>query len=246
MKRIYVVGLGPGHEKFRTKEAEFALNDAQVLCGYQVYLDLIPEFHHGKTLFSSGMTQEIQRCNLALEEANKGQTVAMVCSGDSTVYGMAALIYQLSPSFPDVEICIVSGVTAALAGGSILGAPLSGDFVVLSLSDLLTPLETIYQRLEAVGMGDFVAVIYNPSSKKRADYLKNACDILLKYKSPSTICGYIQQIGREGEQSKLLTLEELRNCTLDMFTTVFIGNAQTQTINGKMVTSRGYETKYTV
>lgn len=244
MKKLYVVGIGAGAEKYRTLEAVRALEQAEILVGYQVYLDLIPEFHTGRELLSTGMTKEVDRCNMALEQAQQGKVVAMVCSGDSAVYGMAGLIYQLSQDYPEVELEIVSGVTAALTGGSLLGAPLSGDFVVLSLSDLLTPLDVMKKRIESAAMGDFVTVIYNPSSKKRGDYLKNACDIFLKYQKPDTVCGIVQHIGREGENYQLYTLETLRNVSVDMFTTVFIGNSQTMEISGKMVTSRGYEKKY--
>lgn len=244
MKKLYVVGLGAGDEKYRTMEANRALEQSQVLVGYPVYLDLIPEFHQGREILSSGMTQEVERCHMALEQAQQGKTLALVCSGDSTVYGMAGLIYQLAHNYPEVEIEIVSGVTAALTGGSLLGAPLSGDFVVLSLSDLLTPLDVMHKRIEAAAMGDFVTVIYNPSSKKRGDYLQKACEIFLKYQKPETICGTVQHIGRKGENSQLYTLEKLQNVSVDMFTTVFIGNSQTVEISGKMVTSRGYEKKY--
>lgn len=246
MKKIFVVGLGPGDKKYRTFQAENALNECDIICGYQVYVDLVKEFHQGREVLSTGMTQEIERCRMALEKANTGKKVVMVCSGDASVYGMAGLIYQLSEQFPEVEIEIVPGVTAALSGGSILGAPLSGDFVVLSLSDLLTPLPLIHRRLEAAAMGDFVTVIYNPSSKKRADYLKNACDILLKHKEKETICGYVQHIGREGEYSEILSLGELREKSLDMFTTVIIGNSSTVVLQNKMVTLRGYENKYNI
>lgn len=244
MKKVYIVGIGPGEKKFRTEEAHSALTQAQVLCGYPLYLELISEYHTGKTLLSSQMTQEVARCRLALEEANKNQVVAMVCSGDASIYGMASLLFQLSPQFPEVELEVVAGITAALSGGSLLGAPLSGDFVVISLSDLLTPWETIEKRLEAIGFGDFPAVIYNPSSKKRSSYLERACDILLRHKPKDTICGICKKIGREGQESQILPLHQLKSETLDMFSTVFIGNSQTVEISGKMVTLRGYENKY--
>lgn len=244
MKKLYVVGIGPGDKKYRSVEAQEVLRQADVICGYNLYVDLVADLHQGKKLISTGMTKEIDRCVMALEEANTGNVVAMVCSGDSSVYGMTGLIYQLSPQFPEVEIQVVAGITAALSGGSLLGAPLSGDFVVVSLSDLLTPLPLMEKRLEAAGIGDFVTVIYNPSSKKRGDYLKNACEILLKYKKKDTVCGYVQHIGREGECCKILSLEELQHTSLDMFSTVFVGSEQTEIIGGKMVTSRGYELKY--
>lgn len=242
--KLYVVGLGPGGEIYRTQEAVAALTQAEVLCGYPVYLDLVADFHPGRTLLSSGMTQEVERCRMALESANSGQIVAMVCSGDASVYGMAGLLLQMAEEFPQVEVQVVAGVTAALSGGSLLGAPLSGDFVVISLSDLLTPMDLIEKRLHAMGMGDFPGAIYNPSSKKRADYLEKACDILLQYKPEDTVCGYVKHIGRPGEFKKILSLKELKKESLDMFSTVFIGSHQTKIIGGRMVTLRGYEEKY--
>ena len=153
---------------------------------------------------------------------------------------MAALTLELAEKMAETDIEIVPGVTAALSGGALLGAPLTHDFVVISLSDLLTPMEKIEKRLECAAMGDFSVVLYNPSSKKRADYLSRACDILMKYKSPETVCGYVKNIGRDGEQSRILSLNELKNTSVDMFTTVFIGNSETRCIHGKMVTPRGY------
>ena len=153
---------------------------------------------------------------------------------------MAGPLLQLGESFPDVEVEIVPGVTAALSGAALLGAPLDHDFCVISLSDLLTPWEIIEKRLECAAQGDFALCIYNPSSKKRADYLQKACDILLRYKSPDTLCGWVRNIGREGEEKKLLTLAQLREDQVDMFTTVFIGSSTTQNVGGRMVTPRGY------
>ena len=132
-------------------------------------------------------------------------------------------------------------MTAALSGGAVLGAPLSHDFAVISMSDLLTPFDLIERRIEGASMGDMVVVLYNPSSKKRADYLQKACDIMLKYKNENTVCGYVENIGREGERAVVTTLKDLRNTSVNMFTTVFIGNSQTKNINGKMVTPRGYK-----
>ena len=166
--------------------------------------------------------------------------MAMVCSGDSGVYGMAGLIYELAQQYPPLEIEIVSGVTAACSGAALLGAPLIHDFAVISLSDLLTPWEKIEKRLLAAAEADFAICIYNPSSKKRHDYLQKACDLILQYRSADTVCGITRQIGRAGETAEVLTLAELRNRQTDMFTTVFIGNSQTKRLGDKMVTPRGY------
>lgn len=175
---------------------------------------------------------------MALLEAGKGKTVSMVCSGDSGVYGMSGLILELAEG--DVDIEIIPGVTAALSGGALLGAPLGHDFAVISLSDLLTPMELIEERLNMSAKADMVICLYNPSSKKRADYLKRACEIMLEYKAPETICGLARNVGREEEDMSVMTLETLKETSVDMFTTVYIGNSMTREIGGKMVTPRGY------
>ena len=186
------------------------------------------------------MKKESERCVLALQEAASGEDVAFVCSGDAGVYGMAGLVYEVAKDYPGVEIEIIPGITAACSGAAVLGAPLIHDFVLISLSDLLTPWEKIEKRLKCAAEGDFGIVLYNPSSHKRADYLQKACDILLKTLPEDRLCGTVRSIGREGETAKLYTLKELRDTAVDMFTTVFIGNSETREINGKMVTPRGY------
>lgn len=245
MKRnlVYVVGLGPGDPQFLTAQAKTALENADVLCGYTVYIDLIRSFYPEKEVHSTGMTKEIDRCRWALETAQSGKTVALVCSGDAGVYGMASPILELAPNYPGVEIKVISGLTAALSGGAVLGAPLAHDFCVISLSDRLTPWEIIEKRLACAAMGDFCVAIYNPSSKGRPDYLQRAVRILLQNgKSEETVCGIVRNIGRERQQSEIITLRELENKQVDMFTTVYIGNKATKNIEGKMVTPRGYRT----
>ncbi len=244
MNTLYIVGIGPGGEEFLTGQAREALKRAQVLCGYTVYVDLVAPLFPQKETYATPMKKELDRCRWAMETAQAGKDVAMVCSGDAGVYGMASLLLQLSPQYPAVEIQVVAGVTAALSGGAVLGAPLGHDFSVISLSDLLTPWEVIEKRLRCAAWGDFCLCLYNPSSRKRADYLEKACDILLaEGKSPDTVCGWVRNIGREGQSAELLSLKELRNAKLDMFTTVFIGSSTTQEISGRMVTPRGYEKK---
>ena len=216
---------------------------ADLLVGYQVYLDLIKEYFPEKEMYSTPMTKEIERCTYALEEANKGKTVAMLSSGDAGVYGMAGLILELAQDYPAVEVEIIPGITAALSGAALLGAPLMSDFVVMSLSDLLTPWELIEKRLHGAGSGDFPLMIYNPGSKKRVDHLRRACEILLQYRSPDTWCALLRQIGREEETVKLLSLGELRDTKVDMFTTVYIGAPNTKRLGHHLVTPRGYENK---
>lgn len=242
MGRLYVVGIGPGKEKCLTGEAREALSAADLLCGYTAYLDLIVPLFPGKEIYTTPMKHELERCRHALEEARSGKTVAMVCSGDAGVYGMAAPILELLPGYPGVEVQVVAGVTAALSGAAVLGAPLGHDFCVISLSDLLTPWETIEKRLRCAAEGDFAIALYNPSSMRRADHLERACDILLAERDGGTVCGCVRNIGREGEETRLLTLAELRDAQVDMFTTVFVGSSTTKIIEGRMVTPRGYRT----
>lgn len=237
---LYVVGFGAGGRDGMTLEAEKALSDSGVIVGYTVYTELLKPFFPQKEFLSTGMTKERDRVILALETA-KRKTTSLVCSGDSGVYGMAELALRLSADYAGVEVKIVAGVTAALSGGAVLGAPLTHDFCVISLSDLMTPWGLIEKRLECSAMADFVIVLYNPSSKKRVDYLERACEIVMKYKSADTVCGYVRNIGREGEESRILSLGELKNTSVDMFTTVYIGNSETVNINGKMITPRGYK-----
>lgn len=238
--KLYVVGFGCGSFEGMTVEARQVIEGCDLVVGYKVYTELLKQYFPQKEFFFTGMRQEKERVLYALEQSQNGRTVALVCSGDSEVYGMAGLAYQLSSEFPQVEIRTVAGLTAALSGGALLGAPLTHDFAVISLSDLLTPPEKIALRLECAAKADFVIAMYNPSSKSRPEHLKKACEIILKYRSPETVCGYAKNIGRSGEESGVMTLAELADFQADMFTTVFIGSSQTKIINGKMVTPRGY------
>ena len=214
-----------------------------MIVGYTVYVNLVEEYFPGKEFLTTPMRQEKERCALAFEEAMKGKTVAMICSGDAGIYGMAGLILEIGQGYPEVLLEIVPGITAASSGAAVLGAPLMHDFAVVSLSDLLTPWEKIEGRLRAAAQADFSLCIYNPSSKKRADYLKRACEILMEFKGPDTVCGVVKNIGRDGEEKKILTLKELADYETDMFTTVFVGNSQTMDADhGRwMVTPRGYQ-----
>lgn len=241
MSKLYVVGIGPGAYEKMTMEAAEALKNSDVIIGYTVYVDLVKNHFPGKEFLTTPMKKEVDRCVLAFEEAKKGKTAAMICSGDAGVYGMSGLMYEVGVNYPEVELVIIPGVTAATGGAAVLGAPLIHDFCVISLSDLLTSWEKIEARLLGAAQADFVVCLYNPSSKKRHDYLEKACNLMLQYKSPDTVCGIVGNIGREGEAAQVMTLEELKTTKVDMFTTVFIGNSQTQNINGKMVTPRGYK-----
>ena len=240
MSKLYVVGIGPGGQDYMTFEAMQVMKDSDLIVGYGVYIDLVRPLFPEKEYLTTPMMQEVERCRMAVEAACEGQTVAMISSGDAGVYGMAGPVLELAEG-KDVEVEVVAGVTAALSGGAVLGAPLTHDFAVISLSDLLTPWEKIEKRLDAAASADFCIAIYNPSSHKRADYLQKACDILLRHKAPETVCGTVRNIGREGECCAIMTLQELRDTKVDMFTTVFIGNSQTKNIGGRMVTPRGYK-----
>ena len=241
MSKLYVVGIGPGAYEKMTMEACEALKNSDVIIGYTVYVDLVRDHFPGKEFLTTPMKKEVDRCVLAFEEAKKGKTAAMICSGDAGVYGMSGLMYEVGVNYPEVELEIIPGVTAATGGAAVLGAPLIHDFCVISLSDLLTPWEKIEARLLGAAQADFVICLYNPSSKKRHDYLEKACNLMLQHKSPDTVCGTVGNIGREGEEARVMTLEELKTTQVDMFTTVFIGNSQTKNIGGKMVTPRGYK-----
>lgn len=238
---VYVVGLGPGDAQLLTAQARAALQSAEVLCGYTVYVELVRPLFPEKEVYATGMTREIDRCRWALETAQRGKTVALVCSGDAGVYGMASPLLELAAQYPGVQVEIVPGLTAALSGAAVLGAPLAHDFCVISLSDRLTPWAVIEKRLACAAAGDFCVALYNPSSKGRADYLQKAVQILrANGKAPETVCGLVRNIGREGQTARLLTLAELENTAVDMFTTVFIGNDATRNLGEKMVTPRGY------
>lgn len=241
MKKLSVVGIGPGDELFLSISAKETLEDSDLIIGYKKYVELVQEYLPEKEYLYTGMTKEVDRCKMALEKAAEGNTVSVVCSGDAGVYGMAGLVYELSVDYCDIEIDIVPGISAVLSGSAVLGAPIGHDFAVISLSDLLTPWELIEKRLELAAEGDFCICLYNPSSHKRKDYLKRACEILLRHKGEDTICGYVRNIGREGEEYHILSLRELKDTEVDMFTTVFIGNANTIVIDNKMVTPRGYK-----
>ena len=240
MNKIYVVGMGPGEEAMMTGQAKQVLEEADVIVGYSVYVKLLNEELQKKEILTTPMRQETERCRMAFEEAKKGKKVVLICSGDAGVYGLSGLMYEMGREYQEIEVCVVPGITAANSGAACLGAPLNHDFCVISLSDLLTPWEKIEKRLRAAAEGDFGIAIYNPSSKKRADYLMRACDILLEYLPKERICCYVENIGRENTNVTVCTLEELREAKVNMFTTVFVGNAQTENINGKMVAKRGY------
>lgn len=238
--KIFVIGIGAGRPDEITSRAKKAIKESDVLVGYTYYLELLQSLTKGKELVTTAMKGEVARCNKAIEKAVEGNVVSVISSGDAGVYGMASIVLELAQEYPSLEIEIIPGITAACSGGAVLGAPIAHDFAVISLSDLLTDWGLIERRLAYAAQGDFVICLYNPSSKKRSDYLQKACDIIMAHTKKNLVCGVVRQIGREGQQSQLMKLSELRNYQADMFTTVFIGNSQTKIINGRMVTPRGY------
>ncbi len=245
---IYIVGMGPGCREKMTGEVWKALEESDGIVGYTVYVELIKESFPDKAYYTTPMRQEIERCRLCFELAAEGKKVSLVCSGDAGVYGMAAPMFELweeyrgKKGYEELHLTVLPGITAANSGAAELGAPLNHDYCVISLSDLLTPWEVIERRLRAAVAGDFAICIYNPSSHKRRDYLKRACDILLDAGAEtSRACGYVVNIGREGMESRVLTLEELKGQEVNMFTTVFIGNSESFIWGDKLITKRGYK-----
>ena len=263
MNKVYVIGMGPGAYEQMTVKAVRTLEKCDVIVGYTVYIELLKEYFPDKRYLTTSMRQEAARCRMAFEEAAKGAVTAMVCSGDAGIYGMAGLMYEIGEEYPEVAIEVIPGVTAALGGSAVLGVAVGHDVSLISLSDLLTPWEKIEarllgaslsgslsdlltpwelieERLRCAAKADFVICLYNPSSRKRSTYLAKACEIMLEYKAEDTVCGIVKNIAREGETMQTLTLKELKETTVDMFSTVFIGNKQTKVIREKMVTPRGY------
>lgn len=239
--RIYVVGIGPGDPDDMTVRAVKTLEKSDIIVGYKTYTDLVRKSFPGKAYYENGMRGEVERCEKCVDYALEGKTVSLICSGDSGVYGMASPLIEtaLKRNFTDIEV--IPGVTAALSGSAVLGAAVSHDFCVISLSDLLTPWEMIEKRLIKAAEGDLCIAIYNPASRNRPDHLKKACSILLSVLSPDTSCGYVRNIGRDGMEKKLCTLAELADEEADMFVTVFIGNSRTRIADDMLITPRGYD-----
>lgn len=239
--KLYVIGIGPSGEEQMTLRAVRALQSCNCVAGYGLYLDLIAPLIDGKERLETGMTREVDRCTAARDAALAGKQVAVISSGDAGIYGMASLMFEVCQAYPEIQIEVIPGITAACSGGAVLGSPLTNDFAVISLSDLLTPWQTIERRLHGAAQGDFCICLYNPASKRRTDHLQKACDILLRARQPETPCGLVRNIGREGQTMRVLTLQELRDTQVDMLTTVFVGNSMTRIINGHLVTPRGYQ-----
>ncbi|SHF46457.1 cobalt-precorrin 3 C17-methyltransferase [Desulfofundulus australicus DSM 11792] len=238
-----MVGTGPGSTDYLSPKALRVLQEADIIVGYKTYVQLIAPLVEGKEIISTGMTREVERCRAAIAQAQKGRKVALVSSGDPGVYGMAGLALEIlyQEKLHDlVEVEIIPGITAATAAAALLGAPLMHDFVVISLSDLLTPWELIEKRLALAAQGDFVIVLYNPASHRRKFQIQRAREILLQYKNASTPVGIVRQAYREEEEVIITDLENLLSHSLDMFSILIVGNNQTKKLDNYLVTPRGY------
>ena len=244
MGKITVIGLGPGSLDDMTPKALKAIQQAEVVAGYNTYIKLIETLLEGKKVIGTGMMQEIDRCSLAVESAVGGKNTIVVSSGDSGVYGMAGLVLDIVLKYkkeerPEVEI--IAGISAVNASASILGAPLMHDFAVISLSNLLTPWELIKKRVECAAQGDFVVALYNPKSKKRVQNIEEVREIMLKYKSPDTPVGIVNNASRPNQAKAISTLRDFTKEDINMFSMVIIGNSKTYVKDGYMITPRGYE-----
>jgi precorrin-3B C17-methyltransferase len=236
-----VVGIGPGAADDRTHRAERAIERSRVVVGYRPYLESIKDLLGDRETIASGMRQEVQRCRLALERAAGGETVSLVSSGDSGMYGMAGLAIELAAAERiSVPIEIVPGVTAASSAAAALGAPLMLDFAAISLSDLLVPWEQIDKRLEAVASADLVVALYNPRSKKRVKQLELAVDIFRRHRPVDTPVGVVTSAGREDQSVVVTDLEHILEQEVGMGTIVIVANSAAKLLDGWLVTSRGY------
>ncbi|MBF0458423.1 MAG: precorrin-3B C(17)-methyltransferase [Nitrospirae bacterium] len=249
---LYIVGIGPGAAEHITYRAIAAIEASSVIVGYSTYLELIGDLIKDKTIIGTGMTQEVKRCTAAIDEAASGRVVSVISSGDPGVYAMAGLVLELIKErdeagvYPWTDVAarpiveVIPGVPALCAAGAALGAPLMHDFAAISLSDRLTPWELIERRLHAAASADFVIVIYNPKSKGRPSHIDKARHILLKYKKGKTPAGIVKGAARADERITITTIEDMLNHEIDMQTTIVIGNSQSFSYGGWMITPRGY------
>ena len=239
--KIYVVGIGPGDVEHLTGKAMEVLREADVIIGYKTYIHLIKELLVGKEVYSLGMKKEVQRCQISLDHAEQGKKVALISSGDAGVYGMAGIMLQLkAEKNSDIPIEVIPGITAASAAASILGAPLTHDFAVISLSDLLTDWELIKKRIELAALGDFVICFYNPKSMGRSHQIEVAREIILKHRDPKIPVGIVKNAKRKDEEVHVTDLEHMLEFPIDMVTVVVVGNSCSYAKDGLIITPRGY------
>ncbi len=247
MGKIAVVGIGPGNLLDMTPRARQAIEEAAVIAGYNTYIKLIEPLLGERKVIGTAMMQEIDRCRMAVSEAAEGRDTVVVSSGDAGVYGMAGLVLELVLQLPEEKRPefggVIAGVSAVNAAASVLGAPLMHDFAVISLSDLLTPWETIEKRIEMAAQGDFVTALYNPKSKKRVENIEQVRKIMLKYRKADTPVGIVTAASRDGEGKIISCLADFTKQEINMFSLVIIGNSMTYVKDGYMITPRGYGNK---
>ncbi|MEN8263199.1 MAG: precorrin-3B C(17)-methyltransferase [Nitrospirota bacterium] len=250
--RISIVGIGPGNLDYLTPAAKDAIEDSEIVIGYKTYLEFVHDLIEDAEVLSSGMRREVDRCDKAVDLALEGNKVAVICSGDPGIYAMAGLVLEIAKGKGQsaegqdklLPIEVIPGVSALNASAARLGAPLMHDFASISMSDLLTPWELIEKRLEAAASADFVIAIYNPKSKGRQEHIGKARDIILKFRSPDTPVGIVRAATRDDEKIVITDLNRMLENEIDMQSTVIIGNSQTFTWEGRMITPRGYQEKY--
>ena len=238
MGKLYVIGIGPGGLEHMTLKAKQAIEESNIVVGYNKYIDMIKPLVEDKELFSTGMRGEEARCRKALELSKENNTVALISTGDSGIYGMAGLILQMQN---DEEVEVIPGVTASSAAGSVIGAPLMHDNCNISLSDLMTPYDLIKKRVRNAADADMIISLYNPRSKGRPHYLREAIEIINEYRELNTPVAVVRHALRDGQEYKLFTLENFDEEVVDMFSIVIVGNSQSFIKNGKFITPRGYD-----
>ena len=247
-KTIYAIGMGPGNQDLIAPRALDVIAKCDVIAGYTNYIKMYPEeLWEGKELIATGMRGEVERCKLALDAANEGKSVAVICSGDAGIYAMAGLLIEIvdrESRYDGVKVETVPGITAASAAAAVLGAPLMNDFAMISLSDLMTPMKEIKRRLRCVAQADMVCVLYNPASKKRRDLIKFAVDSFMEERGENCIAGFVHHASRDEESATVTTLGEFPFDEIGMSTLVVLGNSHTVYRNGVMFTERGYLDKY--
>ena len=238
MGKLYVIGIGPGGLEHMTLRAKEAIEESNIVVGYNKYIDMIKPLVENKELFSTGMRGEEARCRKALELSKEDNTVALISTGDSGIYGMAGLILQMQK---DENVEIITGVTASSAAGSVVGAPLIHDNCNISLSDLMTPYELIKKRVRYAADADMIISLYNPRSKGRPHYLREAIEIIKEYRDLNTPVAVVRHALRDGQEYKLFNLENFDEEVVDMFSIVIVGNSQSFVKEGKFITPRGYD-----
>jgi len=249
--KLYIVGVGPGHHDHMTFRAKHVIEQSDTIVGYETYVNLVEDLIDGKDVYRYAMTQEVERAHQCIDLAKEGKIVSLVSSGDPGIYGMAGLIFEILAESGwnpenDLQVELVPGVSALNSCASLIGSPLMTDFAVVSMSDLLVPWEIIVKRVEAAAQGDYVIVIYNPSSKKRIHQLQDTRKLLLKYRKPSTPVAIIKGAFRKSQTIVMTDLEHLEEHSdkLGMISTVIVGNSSTYNFKDLMINPRGYTSKY--